>query len=213
MNRWIRSAIAIVVLMFISSCFCPLSSVNPLSDPQNPTYDERIEGAWQMVSEDGDLVFLHFGKGKENKTRMISIEHKNNGNIEVLNLTVFPTITNDRTYLNFDIKALFKEFGDELSGYTFMKYRFADTDTLMLSQIDEKPIIEAIKSGKLKGEITYKQTAEKQRNESKALQQSKKKSIKCVKITDRSNNLIQYFQTVDSKKLFPKPILLKRIKP
>jgi hypothetical protein len=212
MNQWVLSTISILVLMLFSSCFCPLTSVNPLSDPQHPAYDERIEGAWQLASEDEDLVFLHFGKGEEKKTQMVSIEHKNNGKIDLLTFTVFPTMAGGQSYLNFNIKELFKEFGEELSGYTFMKYRFTDTDTLMLYQIDEKPIIEAIKSGKLKGEITYKQTGVKKGKNNKALQQSKKKSLKCVKITDSSNNLIKYFQTVDSKKLFPKPILLKRIK-
>ncbi|UCD88811.1 MAG: hypothetical protein JSW04_10140 [Desulfobacterales bacterium] len=211
MNWMIRSVIAIFILIFISSCFCPLTSLNPLSDPQRPTYDERIEGAWQVVSEDGGLVFLHFGKGEKKKTEMVSIEHKNNGAIDVLTFTVFSTLAGGQSYLNFNIKELFKEFGEDLCGYTFMRYRFTDTDTLRLSQIDEKPIIEGIKSGKLKGEITYKQTAVKQRNENKRIQQNKKKSIKCVKITDSSDNLIKFFQTVDSKKLFPKSILLKRI--
>ena len=211
MNRWVLSTISIFVLMLLSSCFCPLTSVNPLSDPQHPTYDKRIEGAWQLVSEDEDLVFLHFGKGEEKKTEMVSIEHKNNGKIDLLTFTVFPTMAGDQSYLNFNINELFKEFDEELSGYTFMKYRFAGTDTLILYQIDEKPIIEAIKSGKLKGKITYKQTDAKQGKKNKALQQNKKKSIKCVKIKDSSNNLVKYFQTVDSKKLFPKPILLKRI--
>lgn len=211
MNRWGVSTIIILALMLLSACFCPLTSVNPLSDPKHPTYDERIEGAWQLISEDDDLVFIHFGKGEKKKTKMISIEHKSNGKIDVLTFSVFPTMIGDQSYLNFNIKELFKEFGEELSGYTFMKYQFTGNDMLALFQIDEKPIIEAIKSGKLKGEITYKQTAEKQDKENKVLQQRTNKSIKCVKIMDSSNNLIQYFQTVDSKKLFPKPILLKRI--
>ena len=213
MNRWVLSTISVLVLMFFSSCFCPLTSVNPLSDPQNPTYDERIEGAWQLLAEDGDLVFLHFGKGDEKKTEMISIEHKNNREIDVLSFTVFPTIVNGQNYLNFNIRELFKEFGDELSGYTFMKYHLTGTDTLRLSHIDEEPIIEGIKSGKLKGEITYKQTQAKEGHKGQALQQNKKKSIKCVKITDSSDNIVKYIHSVDSKKIFPKSIILKRIEP
>jgi hypothetical protein len=202
MNRWIVSAILLLVLILLSSCFCPLTSVNPLSDPQHATYDERIEGAWQLMSEDDGLLFLHFGKGDDEKTKIISIEHKNNGKIDVLTFSVFPTMNGDQSYLNFNIKELFKEFGEELSGYTFMKYRFTNNDALTLFQIDEKPIIEAIKSGKLKGDISYKQTNGKQ---------SDKKSIKCVRITDSSNHLIKFIQSVDSKELFPKPMLFKKI--
>ncbi|UCD31390.1 MAG: hypothetical protein JSV38_11380, partial [Desulfobacterales bacterium] len=111
MNRMIRSVIAIFILIFISSCFCPLTSLNPLTDPQRPKYDERIEGARQVVSEDGGLVFLHFGKGEKKKTEMVSIEHKNNGAIDVLTFTVFSTLAGGQSYLNFNIKELFKEFG------------------------------------------------------------------------------------------------------
>ena len=73
MNRWIVSAILLLVLILVSSCFCPLTSVNPLSDPQHVTYDEHIEGAWQLMSEDDGLLFLHFGKGDDEKTKIISI--------------------------------------------------------------------------------------------------------------------------------------------
>ena len=204
MNRYIVSAMSMLVLMLLSACFCPLTSVNPLSDPQHATYDERIEGAWQLMSGDDGLVFLHFGRGDDEKTAMISIEHKNNGKIDVLTFSVFPTMFDDQSYLNFNIKELFKEFGEELSGYTFMQYRLSNNDTLTLSLIDEKPIIEAIKSGKLKGDISYKQTDSKQSN---------KKSIKCVRIKDSSNRLIKFIQTVDSKALFPTPMVFKKITP
>ena len=202
MNRWIVAAILLLLLIILSSCFCPLTSVNPLSDPQQAAYDMRIEGAWQLMPEDDGLVFLHFGKGVNNKTAMVSIEHKNNAKIDVLIFSVFPTLSGKQSYLNFHVKELFKEFGEELSGYTFMKYQLTNSDTLTLFQIDEKPIIEAIRSGKLKGDISYKQTDG---------QQSNKKSIKCVKITDTSDNLIKIFNSVDSKKLFPKPMAFHRI--
>lgn len=211
MNRFILSTILVLFIAFISSCFCPLTSVNPLSDPLNAKYDDRIEGAWQFVSQDGDLVFLHFGKGNEKKTQMISIEHKDNGKIDFLTFTVFPTIVNGQSYLNLNIEELFEEFSEELSGYTFMKYQLSDTDTLALSHINEQPIIEAIKSGKLEGEITYKKTVIKEGNENKVLQQNRKKAVKCVKITDSSNNIIKYFHSLDSEKLFPILIKLKRI--
>ena len=213
MNRWILSASPFLVVICLSSCFCPLTSVNPLSDPQNTAYDERIEGAWQLVSEDKDLVFLHFGKGDEKKTEMILIEHKNDIKIDVLTFTVFPTIVDGQNYLNFNIKELYKEFGDELSGYTFMKYRLTGTGTLCLSHIDEKPIIEGIKSGKLKGEISYEQREAKAEHKGKALQQNEKKSVKCVKITDSSDNIVKYIHSVDSKNVFPKSMRFKRIEP
>ena len=213
MNRWVLSTIPIFVFMFLSSCFCPLTSVHPLSAPHDPVYDERIEGAWQLVSDNGDLVFLHIGKGDEKKTKIILIEHKNNREIDELTFAVFPTIVDGRTYLNFNIKELYKEFGDELSGYTFMKYHLTGADTLRLFHIDEEPIVEGIKSGKLKGEITYKQTETTTAHKDQAFQQNKKKSIKCVKITDTSNHIVQYIHSVDTEKLFPRSMLFKRIEP
>lgn len=204
MIRGVVSTILMLVLLLLTSCFCPLTSVNPLSDPQHAIYDERIEGAWQLISEDKDLVFLHFGRGEVKKTKMISLEHKRNGDIDVVTFSVFPTLVDNQSYLNFNIRELFKEFDKELNGYTFMKYMLTNANTLTLSQIEEKQIVEAIKSGKLKGDISYKQTEDKQSN---------KKPTKCVKITDSSNNIIQYFQTVDSKKLFPKPMVFNKICP
>jgi hypothetical protein len=211
MNRYILSIGPILVLFLISSCICPLTSVKPLSDLRNSIYDERIEGAWQLVSADKDLVFLHFGKGQENKTKMISVEHKNNGSIDVLTFTVFPTIIAGNSYLNFNIKELFEELSDELSGYTFMKYQLPDSDSLVLSLIDKKPVIEAIESGKLKGEITYQKFKKRPGQENPVLQQNVKDGVKCVKIKDSSNNIVKYFQSLDSKKLFPESIIFKRI--
>jgi len=212
MNRYIPPIILMPFLMFISSCFCPLTSVHPLSDPQNAKYDDRIQGAWQFASQDGELVFLHFGKEKDNKTQMISIEHKNNGEMELSTFSVFPTITNGQNYLNFNIQELFKEFNEDVSGYIFMKYELLDAATLDLSYINEEPIIKAIKSGKLKGEITYEKTATLEGDEEKTLKQNRERTIECVKITDSPDNIIAYFQSVDPKKLFPKPMRLIRIK-
>jgi len=212
MKRIILLAILMTSLVFLGGCFCPLTSVNPLSDPQNAKYDKRLEGAWQSVSTDGDLEFIHFGKDDEKKTRMVIIEHMHNGKIDFSTLTVFPTIINGKGYLNVNVEDLFEEFSEDISGYIFMKYELLDKNTLTLSFLEEKPIVEAIKSGKLAGEITYEKKDIKKGDEGGSSQQSKKKTIKCAKLSDSSDNILKYIQSVDPDKLFPKPIELRRVK-
>jgi len=212
MKRIILVATLMTSLVFLNGCFCPLTSVNPLSDPQDAKYDKRLEGAWQSVSQDGDLEFVHFGKGDEKKTEMIIIEHMRSGKIDFSTLTVFPTIINGKGYLNIHVEDLFEEFSEDLSGYVFMKYELLDKNTLTLSFLKEKPIIEAIKSGKLEGEITYEKKGIKKDDEGDSSKQNKKKTIKCVILSDSSDNILKYIQSVDPDKLFPEPIELKRIK-
>ncbi len=123
MKRIILLATLMTSLVFLGGCFCPLTSVNPLSDPQNAKYDKRLEGAWQSVSPDGDLEFIHFGEDDEKKTQMVIIEHMRSGKIDFSTLTVFPTIINGKGYLNVKVEDLFEEFSEEISGYIFMKYQ------------------------------------------------------------------------------------------
>jgi len=212
MKRINLLAILMTSIVFLGGCFCPLTSVNPLSDPQNAKYDKRLGGAWQSVSPDGGLEFIHFGKDDEKKTQMVIIEHMNSGKIDLSTLTVFPTIINGKGYLNVNVEDLFEEFSEDISGYIFMKYELLDKDTLTLSFLEEKPIVEAIKSGKLEGEITYEKKDIKKGDEGDSSKQNKKKTIKCAKLSDSSDNILKYIQSVDPDKLFPKPIELRRIK-
>ncbi|MFC1813558.1 hypothetical protein ACFL03_12810 [Thermodesulfobacteriota bacterium] len=212
MKRIILLITLIFPLVFLNGCFCPLTSVNPLSDPHNAKYDKRIGGAWQSVSTDGDLEFIHFGKDDEKKTQMVIIEHMRSGKIDFSTLTVFPTIINGKGYLNIHVEELFEEFKEDLSGYVFMKYELLDKNTLTLSFLEEKPIIEAIKSGTLEGEITYEKKDIKKGDEGDSSKQGKKTTIKCVTLSDRSDNILKYIQSNDPDKLFPKPIELRRIK-
>jgi hypothetical protein len=94
----------------------------------------------------------------------------------------------------------------------FLKYELLDSNTLILSHIYYKPVIEAIKSGKLKGDITYKKTVTVEENKKKEMPENNDKFIDYVKITDNSSNIINFFQSTDSKKVFTKPIRFTRIK-
>jgi hypothetical protein len=212
MKRIILLATLMTSLVFFNGCFCPLTSVNPLSDPHHAKYDKRLEGAWQSVSQDSDLNFIHFGKDDEKKTEMVIIEHMRSGKIDVSMLTVFPTIINGKGYLNMKVEDLFEEFSEDLSGYIFMKYELPDKNTLTLSLLNEKPIVDAIKSGELKGDITYEKVVTKAGGEKDSSGQNKERKIKCVKLSDSSDNILKYFETADSKKLFEETTEFKRIK-
>jgi hypothetical protein len=184
----------------LTSC-CPLTSLNHLSDPDKAEYDQRIEGSWKL--QDDKQGFLHIGKGPDNKTLMVLVGYKSGGEVEFNTYNVFPTIVGDQNYLNFNNEELFdKSIKEGIRGYTFIKYELLNPKTLVFSIINNEPVIEAIKTGKLKGEITYKKAVVEKENRKDAPQQNKAKTPYCVKITDSSDNIINFFQSVDSKELF-----------
>jgi len=65
-----------------------------------------LEGTWYGKSESNTDVFLHIGKRKDNgTTQVISVEHKNNGSLDLveIELIMFPTIIKDEHYMNIKV--------------------------------------------------------------------------------------------------------------
>lgn len=207
MSSYLKILPLLIFLTFLSAC-CPMTSINPLSNPDKATFDERLQGTWQLQKED-DTVFLHIGKLDDNKTQVVSVEHTNSGKLETMVIAMFPTKINGNHFMNLDTtKVEFIEPSNEtppdVEGYYFIKYDFKDRDTFSFSLIDEKVVAEAIKSGQLKGTIKYKPVEE----------NVKINKVECVTITDNTENLIKFFSEAPLDKLFPEKdsSLFKRVK-
>jgi hypothetical protein len=199
---------AITIITLLLSACCPTVSVNPLSDPSE--LDKRLEGVWKYDSKEDEHVYLHIGEKSENTMEALSVEHKENGNLDVIKIPFFITKTTANNYLNVRLEDLENEISEEHKGYLFLKYVFIDKDTLHLFLLDDQPIISAIQNNKLKGEITSK---------NKIVPEGTKPSdvhsdttIDCYTITDTSTNILNFIETGNNDELFTDAMKFIRIK-
>jgi len=195
------------LVLFMPAC-CPMVSINPLSEPDG--IDERLFGVWRPVTPEGERVYLHVGKESDTILVALSVEHMDSGRLDTARMPFFLTRTNTNDYWNIRYEDLEDNLAKGYAGFFFMKYTLSDDDTLVVYQLDRKPIIAAIKAGRLKGQITYQ--AEKGPQGAKVKTLSAEKNVDCVTITDTSANLLNYLETEDSRVLFPESIRFVRMR-
>jgi len=205
MKRYLLLVAAIAV--FLPAC-CPMVSVNPLSEPGG--IDERLFGVWRPMSEGGERVYLHVGRESDTIMVALSIEHMDNGRLDTARMPFFLTRTPKNDYWNIRYEDLDDNMAKGYAGFFFMKYTYPDDDTLLVYQLDRKPIIAAIKTGKLQGQITYKAQKASPGAQLKTL--PTEKSVDCVTITDKSVNLLNFLDAGDSQTLFPEPMRFVRVR-
>ena len=193
------SLISITIVILLLSACCPTVSVNPLSIPSG--LDKRLEGLWKSDFKEDNSVYLHIGEKSENTMEVLSVEHKNNGSLDVIKIPFFITKTNKNYYLNVNLEDMGNEISGRYKGYLFLKYTFLNKDTLHLALLDDKPIISAIQKNKLKGEITYKSKIA--LKGTKTEDAPSEKIIDCIKITDTSKNILNLIETGNNGDFFP----------
>ncbi len=193
-----KTNILLLLLLLIAGYSCArVTSLNPLSDPVSVTFDDRLKGVWHYHTEDNTDVYLHFGKADDNKTLMMSIEHLKNGKLSRASSVMFPAKINNKNYMS----VMFKEETDDISrdhlGYYFAKYELINNNRLIISIMNTGKIIDAIEAGKLKGEITYRELHLSDRKE------RKRRAVDAAKLTDSSENIIEFIEKTDDSILFP----------
>jgi len=199
-------ALLVVALVIFMPACCPMVSINPLSEPDG--IDERLFGVWRPVTPEGEQVYLHVGKESDTILVALSVEHMDSGRLDTARMPFFLTRTNKNDYWNIRYEDLEDNLAKGYAGFFFMKYTLPDDDTLLVYQLDRKPIIAAIKAGKLKGRITYK--AQKVPPGTRLKTLPTEKSVDCVTITDKSMNLLNFLETGDHQTLFPEPMRFMR---
>lgn len=180
--------IVALITIFLSAC-SQWVSVNPLSSPSEP--DKKMEGLWKLESKENDKVYLHIGKKTENTMIALNVEHKENGDLDIVEIPFFISRTGANNYLNFRYEDIEKGVSESDKGYIFVKYSFSDDNTLSFYQFNPEIINSAVQSGKLKGEVYYRETIPNPAPESG----NKEKTIDIVKITDTSENMVKFFNS------------------
>ena len=209
MKTW--KILFVLISLLLSAC-APTISVNPLSQPSS--VDKRLEGLWKLVS-DTDMAYLHIGKTSETTMIALSVDHKENGALEISKIPFFPTQTKGNNYLNVKFEDLEDDAAKEYKGYLFVKYEFIDKDTFRLYMMDNDPIISAIQEGRLKGEITYGKRALGQiapTDKPLSPDDEPRQTIDCVTMTDSSENILKFLESNSVDKLFVEPINFVRVK-
>jgi hypothetical protein len=107
------------------------------------------------------------------------------------------------------VEDISEEISEEIKGFIFLKYEFTDKNTLLVFNLAHDPIISAIQANALKGEITYKKQVIPEGT--KIDNTLSEKKIDCVKITDTSKNIRNYFEFGNHKMLFPEAMEFIRV--
>ena len=199
----------IVTGLLLSSC-CPTVSVNPLSPPAG--FDERLEGAWKYDPEEGEKVYLHIGKASDSTMTVHLVEHKKDGELNIVDFSFFLTKTGMNNYLNIKIEDIEKDISEDCKGYVFVKYIFTDNETLHFYSIsvENEPVISAIETNRLKGKLKYGEKILHKGEESEGAKSEKE--IDCVIITDTPENMINFFDSDKDNKIFSEELKFTRIK-
>ncbi|UCG80729.1 MAG: hypothetical protein JSV60_00150 [Desulfobacterales bacterium] len=189
--------IVLAISLLLHHC-CPLTSVHPLSSTTDMTYDDRLQGIWRLKTEQDDVVCFHIGKTKDGKTQITSIEHKENGELDIATFVMFPTEISKNTYMRLKVEDISDQSLKDATGYFLLRYVFRDNNEFFVYRMQNEIIAEGIMSGKLKGEITYRPAV----SNKKSARESKK-VVDCVQITDATENIVKYIKTIDTNRLFP----------
>ena len=207
-----RISFVLLSFLFFStfwSC-CPPNSVNPLSVLKNSDYEERLEGTWYGKSETNTDVFLHIGKRKDNgTTQVISVEHKDNGSLDLveIELIMFPTVIKDEYFMNIKVVEMSDKSIPPDVEYIFVKYEISPENLLTFSFVNHEKIKKAINSGTLKGSIPQ----ERKMADSKGNITNIVPSTGCIKITDSTQNIVRFFESMNTAILFPDSFKFKKI--
>ena len=204
----IKFLASFIVILF-SGC-SQWVSVNPLSQPS--VLDKKLEGTWKYESKEGEEVYLHIGKKTENTMLALSVEHKKDGSLDISEIPFYITMTGVNNYFNVRYKDIDESAEAKENGFIFVKYAFSGDNNLNIYQFNPDVIISAVQSGKLKGEIYYKETKitpppEKAGREKPAAA----KTIDRVKITDTSENMVKFFNS-EGNKYIPEVLKFVRMK-
>ncbi len=157
-----------LVLLSVAACFLASGcddSKNPLSDPQTSKADGRLVGIWRTQVNDDCETYYHVGHADAGANfapgvmRIVAVTHCKGMVGYAEENFAFATAIAGRNYLNFvmldkeAVERLDKNGGklaDSVDGYKLLRYQI-DGDKLVIWQMNEGAVKEAIKGGKVKG--------------------------------------------------------------
>ncbi len=194
----------LVSLLLTASC---IESTNPLSDPAKSIPDTHLVGAWRAKSENGDLVYVHFGhpQGKlgEHFLYTMQLNHDKDRGLSTKGTEwrlVFISKVGKQTFFNTVIMTPEAINKVESTGWKpgpdtkFDLFRYELSGNTMKVLVPEQEVIrKAITEKRLRGED---------------------QKLGGVKITDSSENLAKFMER-EAKNLFPAskvPLVFTRVR-
>lgn len=175
--------------LFVAACL-PVTTENPVGTTAGFKPDPALAGSWRASDKDGTPAYLHFWSRPNGKMLAIIFEsphQHSDGSASMFELET--AMLGANRYMNA------RELGDdgkpnEPRRPSFpLLYSIAGHKTLTLSLLDEEATREAIKSGKVKGEIEPGQSGD-------------------IRITADTAALDKMFASAQGRALFRKPLLV-----
>ena len=170
-------------------CACGYTSIQPLSSPQEATFDNRLSGVWSAKSDEGE-VFLHVGKSRKNEkmTHAIYVEHENQLIKDMAEFEMFQTSINGHFFMN--IKLPGQE--NEENEFYFIKYVLEGQNVIRVYLLNPDLIMQAIKEAKLRGTIPKEKTIKSEGGKTV----NHYPLMASPTITDDSENIMQFIKKI-----------------
>lgn len=195
-----KSIMCIILLSFaVCSCGFVVSKERIETNIKNDF--KTIKGVWQG-KEDNSIIYVHIGIENNLPVAFIII-HSQEQEVDLLNCQLTTANTEKSRYLSLKIEnrcTSASEF-DDLQGYVVLKYDFTDIASISLSRLDYEKISNYIKEGKIKGK----------ENPNVETEMSSLKS-NYILLTDKSKNLLKFFESDEGNDCFVHFINLHKIK-
>lgn len=182
--------------------------VNPIAPPTTGQKDTRLEGLW-TVRDEPSKVFIHIGQSDANRLKAVSIEHKENGALDIGYFSIYPSTINDQNFLNLQFREPDGKTIKDFNHYVILKYQFKSPDTLILFFINPDIIEKAVETKKLKGILSKKSRVP-------SIKDDNQKGVvpvnNYIEILDSSANINDFIKNYIKDDLFEETLTLKRVK-
>lgn len=143
-----RRVVAVAALgaaILLGGCLAESEQPIALADPAKP--DARLWGTWLSEEEDGYMVAEVFAT-EDGKLQIALAEHDVEGIGKIDTYDAHVTQLPSGDYLN--VKGPETE-----DGYVFVKYKFDGTDQVSVWSMQNDPLVQAVKDGKLSGTTKF----------------------------------------------------------
>jgi|SRR5215470_5880968 len=125
---------------------CMPESKEPLAPPSSALPEPRLVGTW-FARMDDDQVYLKIRQRDGNWFDIASFDTAKDGKDTLVYYRGYITQAGSRRIANL------QEIGSGTNGYFFATYRLESANRLVVRFVGEKAVADAIKAGRLKGEV------------------------------------------------------------
>jgi len=151
-HHWM--AVVSLVSLFLVGCDSA-RSVQPLSNEETSTLDERLIGAWDAADQPKDEGADIFWIGKKQGSKaleLVMVGFKEDQTLETVRVPMFVR-RGQANYVSVDLASVQKEWDKTGPSWYLFKYEMPDERTVILYGPKIETLREAVRQGKLKGSL------------------------------------------------------------